>query len=78
MYVAQQQRHLFDRGDGRRTGIVRSKKRDSDGELVGSYDINPILDTTVYKVDFDDGIIEELTSNVIAENLYHHYDPDGR
>ena len=44
-----------------RTGIVRSKKRDSDGELVGKYNSHPILGQTVYNVEFVDGIVEELT-----------------
>ena len=71
-------RVTIDRGDGKRQGIVRNKKRDSDGEIIGSYDSNPILDTTVYHVDFDDGISEEIAANVIVENLYQQYDPDGR
>ena len=65
-------------GDGNRVGIVRGKKRDGDGEIVGTFDSNPILDTTVYNVEMEDGLVEEIAANSIAESIYQQTDPEGR
>jgi hypothetical protein len=36
----------------------------------GHDDVNPILDTRIYEVEFPDGEVLEYAANVIAENLY--------
>ena len=43
------------RGDSTRRGFVRRKKRDHNGDLIGTHDGNPILDTIIYEVEFEDG-----------------------
>ncbi len=58
-------------------GRVTACKRDWDGNPIGHANDNPILDTTSYIVDFDDGDQTELTANKIAESLYLQCDPDG-
>ena len=68
---------LFPRGDAMARGRVISRKRDADGNPTGRQHDNPILDTRVYNVQFDDGEISELAANVIAENLYAQCDPEG-
>ena len=35
------------------------------------------MDSRIYRVDFDDGNICELTANVIAESMYASWDADG-
>ena len=44
--------------------------RDADGNIVGTYDDNPILNTIVYDVEFPDGAVKQYAANVIAENMY--------
>jgi hypothetical protein len=56
---------------------VKLKKRDSDGNLFGVADPNPIKDTRTYKVEFPGGEIAELTANAIAEAMYAQCDDDG-
>ena len=58
-------------------GRVISQKRDADGNPMGRAHSNPILDTRVYNVEFDDGNVTELTTNLIAESMYSQCDPDG-
>lgn len=38
---------------------------------------NPLLDTSVFEVEFPDGTIDRLNANVIAENLMSQTDPYG-
>jgi hypothetical protein len=38
---------------------------------------NPILDTRLYEVRFNDGSTQEYMANTIAENLYSQIDPEG-
>jgi hypothetical protein len=48
-----------------------------DGTILGQEHSNPILDTTLYEVEFDDGMLEELSANVIAQSIYENSDEDG-
>jgi len=38
---------------------------------------NPLLDDSIYRVDFNDGTSEEITANVIASEIYDSVDYDG-
>lgn len=64
-------------GSSKILGRVASRKRDSDGHLVGRSNENPILNTAVYNVVTPDGNISEYSANVIAENLWDQCDHDG-
>ena len=55
-------------------GKVIERKRDADGNTVGSTKNNPILDTREYCVKFDYDELSELTENGIAESIYAAYD----
>ena len=66
------------RGDEYVMGTVTRRKRDRDGNLIGKGDKNPILDTRLYEVEFDDGEVLEYSANIIAENLYSQVDEEGR
>jgi hypothetical protein len=57
--------------------MVVKRKRDKDGLLIGIANKNPILDTSLYEVVFDDRLVEAFTANVIAENIYARVDHDG-
>lgn len=56
---------------------VRRRKRDEDGNLIGHSHRNPILDTSLYEVEFEDGNIHTYTANVIADSLYAQVDEHG-
>ncbi len=66
------------KGDELSYGTVLRRKRTREGELVGKSNINPLLDTAVYDVEFDDGHIQSYSANIIAENLYSQVDEEGR
>ena len=57
---------------------VLGRVTDSNGNPVGEYNANPILNTRVYDVMFPDGSIQQYAANIIAENLYSQVDDDGR
>jgi len=66
------------RGDELKHAKVLSRKRDADGNPIGRSHTNPLLDTRVYTVEFDDGETLEYAANVIAENMYSQVDTEGR
>ena len=57
-------------GEEMRNAKVIGRSKDSDGEVIGTYDENPFLNTIIYDVEFPDGEIKEYAANVIAENMY--------
>jgi hypothetical protein len=50
---------------------------DEDGRVIGSPNENPILNTTLYDVQFADGMIKTYAANTIAENVYNMVDQEG-
>jgi hypothetical protein len=56
---------------------IKGRKRDHNGQLIGSSNPNPILDTRIYNVEFPDGHLEAYSTNKIAEALYSQVDQDG-
>jgi hypothetical protein len=65
------------RGDNPVLGTVKGQKRGPDGEYIGSWNSNPILDTSIYEVQYDDGSIECYLANQSAEEIYQRIDDDG-
>ena len=61
-----------------RKGTVRARKRDVAGNLLGTRNSNPMLDTRCYEVTFAEGEVEAYTANTIAENIYSMVDTEGR
>jgi hypothetical protein len=55
-------------GDSMLQGIVKTRKRDTDGNPIGKANFNPLLDTRLHEVEFPDGDVGECTANVIAES----------
>jgi len=68
---------LLPRGDGYQRATVAHRKRDADGNPIGIRNNNPILDTRVYEVEFEDGAAVELAANAVANALFDSTDPDG-
>ena len=58
-------------------GKVKRHARNNDGELTGTCNTNPILDTRTYEVEFPDGELKTYSANVITENMISMCDPDG-
>lgn len=68
---------LLPRGPTLVPARVIGRKRDSDGNPIGNYHSNPLLNTRIYLVEFDDGHVAEYSANVIAEAIYNQVDDDG-
>jgi hypothetical protein len=64
-------------GGDMKHGRVTKRKRDEDGVLIGIAHPNPLLDTSLYEVEFDDGATEAFAANIFAENVYAKVDHEG-
>jgi hypothetical protein len=51
-------------------GVVKRRARDTNGELIGKANLNPLLNTSVYEVELEDGLVERYHANILAEHLY--------
>ena len=58
-------------------GQVTERKRDHEGNVIGRSNANPILDNREYEVKFEDGDVNELTANAIAELMYAMCNENG-
>ena len=64
---------------GMMLGKVKKRKRDSDTNLLmGSAHENPILDSRIYKVEFQDGTYSDYSANVLIENIMNSADDNGQ
>ena len=61
---------VLPKGDDMASGTVKSRVKDFEGQPIGKADKNPILDTSVYNVEFSDGENAELGANINAECMY--------
>ena len=50
---------------------------DANGNMIGTYDDHPLLNTMVYDCMFPDGTIKEYAANVIAVSIMNGVDEDG-
>jgi hypothetical protein len=48
-------------------GVVKRRARDANGELIGKSNPNPLLDTSVYEVELENGSIERYHANILAK-----------
>jgi hypothetical protein len=64
-------------GDKVMSQKVQQCKREANGSLKGTAHPNPILDSSMYEVEFPDGQVAEYSANVIAENMYTQCDTEG-
>lgn len=57
---------------------VNKRALDVDGrQYIGKAHKNPLLDTRKFEVEFDDGTIEVLMANIIAEDILAQVDNGG-
>ena len=48
-----------------------------DGNAVGAFSHNKMLDTRIYDIMFMDGTVQQLAANRIALSMYKHVDSEG-
>ncbi len=65
--------------DGEEPAFTRVRKRlkDENGNPIGEADKNPILDTTMFVVEFLDGSTMAISASTIAENVFAQVDQEG-
>ena len=63
--------------DSMQRARVLWRQQNSLGKPVGKWHSNPIFDTWMYEVEFTDGSIDVMMTNLIAENLYSQIDKEG-
>ena len=68
---------LLPSGDQMAKDHVVARSRDANGNVMGRFHTNPILDTRTYQVEFAGGEVAELTTKVIAESVYAQCSSDG-
>ena len=56
---------------------VKKRLKDNQGRPIGIASDNPILDTRMYEVEYQDGHTGLLAANLIAENLFAQVDEEG-
>ena len=59
---------LFPSQGEMKSGKTVRRKRDHTGHLIGKSHSNPILDTRIYEVKFNDGTFSDYTANTIMKN----------
>ena len=64
-------------GEEMKAARITGRSRNEKGEIVGTYNENPILNTLTYDVEFPDGEIREYGANIIAENMFSQIDNNG-
>ena len=64
--------------DGDKCATVKRRMTDFDGRPIGVANINPLLDSREYEVEYEDGTTAKYFANTIAENLYSQVDDEGR
>ncbi len=68
---------LLPLGKEMKRGRVVAHKRAANSTPIVHANDNPILDTQVYTVQFNDGDVTDLSANLIAECMYSQHNPDG-
>ena len=59
------------------TGKVIQRTIGPDGQVTGTSDNNPYLNSIIYDVEFPDGQVKEYAANIITENMLTQVDSDG-
>lgn len=57
---------------------VLGRSTDTGGNKIGSYHKNPLLSSALYDVEYEDGTVDRMFANAIAENIWQQTDDEGR
>ena len=63
--------------DGPSFARVKKRMKDADGNPVGTFNKNPILDTRMFEVEFADGYTASMSANAITESMFAQVDQEG-
>jgi hypothetical protein len=64
--------------EGRKRATVKERTRDFEGNFIGKSHQNPLLDTSEYIIEYEDGTSDRMFANSIAENIYSQVDDEGK
>ena len=56
---------------------VKHRAVDDQGNQIGKYHSNPLLDSRLYEVEYVNGSTEALTANIIADSIMSQVDEEG-
>ena len=65
-------------GEGLGFARVTKRLKDKDGRPIGTASKNPILDSIMYEVKYEDGHKVAMAANTISSNLFAQVDQDGQ
>jgi hypothetical protein len=68
---------LLPNEDSQAIAWVVRQATNEDGRLIGTFNKNPLLNTSLYECEFDDGTTREYAANVIASNIFMELYDDG-
>ena len=61
---------ILPRGDSMTRGQADNHKRNNDGNPMGNVNVNPIIDSQQYEVQFEDREVTGVTANDISKTIY--------
>ena len=64
--------------DGGNLATVKRRVTDMHGKPAGTAHNNPALDSREYEIELEDGTMDRIFANKIAQNLYSQVDDGGR
>jgi hypothetical protein len=67
-----------ERGGPPERATVIGRKKDHNGNPMGRYRSNALLDTRQYEIQHEDRTVAAVSSNIIAEGIYSAVDQEGR
>ena len=59
--------------DGFARALVTIRNQDLNRNIIGSRNVNPLIDTCIYEVQFQDGLIRKYAANLIAKTFTHRH-----
>ena len=65
-------------GDHQQATRVVGVSRNNEGQTIGKFNHNPIMNTKVYDIMFPYGSVHHYTTNTIAKNMYSQVDENGQ
>ena len=68
---------LLPQGEKVQNAVVTGRHVDESGNVGGTFNENPFLNSIIYDVEFPDGTVREYAANVIAQNILATVDING-
>ena len=56
---------------------VKKRALDKDGQVMGKYHENPLMDSRLYEIEYSDGTYDTMSANIITENLLMQVNDQG-